>query len=528
MQKSLLTHSKSELIALLKTQQQVNQYQNKVLAETKVTLAQQSEKVAQLEHQLAYFQKKFFGQSRERFVNPDQLALPFVSSTETTTQKEEVFLEKIAYVRKKNKKKHPGRMKLPDHLPVKEIEIYPEGDLSEMVCIGKEITEELECIPEQFYIKRYIRYKYAPRDKNGKVHIGMLPTRIIEKGIPGPGLLATLLVNKYVDHLPLYRQQERFKRQGIPFASSSIEGWVRQSLEALCILYEYSVEDIKSKGYLQVDETIIKVLDPSKKGSTHQGYYWTYHSPLDAVVLLDYSPSRGAKAPLGILENFEGYLQSDGYRVYEAYGAKDKVIPVMCWAHARRKFVEAQNNDQKRAGKALIWIQALYKIEEQAREEQHKPEQRKKLRQTRARPILDQFKQWLDEEAKQTLPKSPIGQAITYCLNRWAGLENYLLDGSLEIDNNLVENAIRPIALGRKNYLFAGSHAAAKRAAAIYSFFATCKKHQVNPWQWVKYVLENLMTTSRKNIHELYPQNFKKTLEKQSNHKHIQVVQEMS
>ena len=501
MKKDLLKHSKSELIALLEDKQQV--------------IEKEQQKRADLEQQLAYLKRKLFGQSRERFESQDQLQLPFAVSEELQEEQADQLVEKIEYTRQKQKKQHPGRAKLPENLDVEEIEIYPQGDLSDLVCIGKEVTEELECIPEKFYIKRYIRYKYAPKNKEGKVIIGALPERVIDKGIPGVTLLAMLLINKYADHLPLYRQKQRFTRQGIQIASSTLEGWTKRALQKLLILYEYLVEDTRAKGYLQVDETTIKVMDSAKKGATHLGYYWVYHNPIDGMVLFDYQPGRSLKASQNILKDFKGYLQTDAYKVYEFYGKKNTIIPLICWAHARRGFFEAIPNDKQRAEQAMGFIQQLYQVEQQAREQKLDAEQRKHKRLQEALPVLKTFKKWLDEQLKSTLPKSPIGKAIQYCLGRWPAFNHYLLDGHLEIDNNLVENAIRPVALGRKNYLFAGSHEAAKRAAAIYSFLAICKKHQVNEQEWLQYTLQNIMSINHKNIKDLYPQNYKKIKQKQ-------------
>ncbi|TCD11265.1 IS66 family transposase, partial [Pedobacter frigidisoli] len=378
-----------------------------------------------------------FGQKRERFEgDPNQAMLPFETPVQMTLLQQEEVKQRIEYVRKRPN--HHGRAKLPSHLPVEEIEIHPQGDLTEMVCIGKEITEELECEPARFFIKRYIRYKYAEKNGDG-VSIAELPERVIDKGIPGAGLLASILTDKYMDHLPLYRQKQRFARENIQIPSSTIEGWTKHT---------------KTKGYLQVDETPIRVMDSDKKGACHQGYYWVYHSPLDGTVLFDYSPTRGSSAPVPILGSFKGYLQTDGYAVYQKYAQSKDIIHLACWAHARREFEKALDNDKPRAEKALLMIQKLYAVERKIREQ-------------------------------------------------------YLYDGSLQIDNNLVENAIRPVSLGRKNYLFAGSHEAAQRSAMIYSFFAICKKHEVNPYKWLKYTLENIMSINHKKIKDLYPQNFK-------------------
>ncbi|MGJ1312225.1 IS66 family transposase [Sphingobacterium multivorum] len=473
-------------------------------------ISSRDQKIDYLESQLAMYKRMQFGQKRERFEgDSNQIALPFEAEPAEVVQQQEETKEKIEYVRKRPN--HKGRAKLPAHLPVEEIEIHPEGDLSEMVCIGKEITEELECEPAKFYIKRYIRYKYAA--KNGdRVSIAELPERVIDKGIPGASLLAMILTGKYMDHLPLYRQKQIFARENIQIPTSTIEGWTKQALEKLEPLYEQLIFDTKSKGYLQVDETPIKVLDSDKKGAAHQGYYWVYHAPLDGTVLFDYSPSRGGIAAVPMLGNFKGYLQTDGYAVYEKYGKKKEVTHLACWAHARREFEKALDNDKRRAEKALLLIQQLYITERKAKKENLSSQQIKELRLAESLPVINELGKWIFEEIKNTLPKSQIGKAMAYAYARWDALSAYLYDGNFFIDNNLVENAIRPIALGRKNFLFAGSHEAAQRSAMIYSFFAICKKHEVNPFQWLKYTLQNIMSINHKNIKELYPQNYKQII----------------
>ena len=214
-----------------------------------------------------------------------------------------------------------------------------------------------------------------------------------------------------------------------------------------------------------------------------------------------------------MLGNFKGYLQTDGYAVYEKYGKKKEVRHLACWAHARREFEKALDNDKARAEKALLMIQKLYAIERKAKQGNLSAEQVKELRLDESLPVINELGKWIFEEIKSTLPKSQIGKAMAYAYARWDALSAYLYDGNLLIDNNLVENAIRPVALGRKNYLFAGSHEAAQRAAMIYSFFAICKKHDVNPFEWLKHTLQNIMSINHKNLKNLYPHNFKKSTE---------------
>lgn len=530
MEKALETLSKQQLLALLKEQSQVHSKEmashKEELQKTEEELKRSDEylrkyvsksgvleeKVAYLEGQLAMFRRMQFGQKRERFEDADQLALPFEASEQELQKREEDFTEKITYQRKKKNTNHKGRQPLPDHLPVEEVEIYPKEDISEMKCIGKEVTDELDCEPARFFIRRYIRYKYAPKSGEGVV-IGELPERVIDKGIPGSGLITSILVDKYCDHLPLYRQLQRFKRENIPIAPSTINGWCAKGLERIVPLYEELIADVKSQGYLQVDETTIKVMDEAKKGKTHLGYYWVYHSPIDGNVVFDYQPTRGQKAPMHMLKDFKGYLQTDGYGVYDKYGKKEGVIHLACWAHARRYFDKALENDPQRAEHALRQIQRLYAIERKIKEAELSPQQTKEIRLKEALPVINELGKWMTQQLTYTLPKSQIGTALAYSVSRWDALCAYLYDGNLLIDNNLIENKIRPITLGRKNYLFAGSHQAAQRAAAIYSFFAICKKHEVNPYQWLKYTLENIMTIKYKNIKDLYPQNFKKLQE---------------
>lgn len=455
-----------------------------------------------------------FGAKRERFISNEQygqLSLPFdIPDTQSETERE----EQISYTRKKkSREKHPGRKPLPDHLPVEEIILEPEEETSGMKCIGKEVTDQLELVPAKLYIKRYIRPKYIKAEDEENLSckgvIANLPVFPIEKGIAGSGLLAQIMVDKYVDHLPIYRQIQRFKREKVNISSNTINGWQDAISRLLFPLHEKQKQLILGQGYLQVDETPIRVLDKAKKGKTHQGYYWVYNSPIQNAVLYDYRKGRGREGPKEMLKDFKGYIQSDGYNVYDWFGKREGITLVNCWAHARRYFEKALDYDAQNAGHVMKEVQNLYAIERFAKTMNLNTQDRKELRLEHALPILNELGKWLVENLGKHLPKSPMGEAIHYSIARWDNLLAYLYDGSLEIDNNLVENAIRPNALGRKNYLFAGSHEAAQRAAMFYSFFGTCKKHNVNPFDWLRKVLEIIPTYPVNKLQDLLPQNLR-------------------
>lgn len=468
--------------------------------------------INQMQFQIDQMNRLLYGAKRERFISntdENQLTLPFEVEQEESPEKE---LEVVTYVREKKKRKeHPGRVALPDHLPVEEIVLEPEEDTTNMKCIGKEVTDQLELVPAKLFIKRFIRPKYiAVTDESQEKHKGViaeLPVFPIEKGIAGPGLLAQIMVDKFVDHLPVYRQIERFKREDIKLSSSTINGWQESICNLLEPLYDTLKHRVLSQGYLQVDETPIPVLDKQKKGKTHRGYHWIYHSPLEKTVLFDYNIGRSREGPVKLLRDFKGYLQTDGYKVYDLIARRKDITHVNCLAHARRGFDKALPYDQKRAEYAMGMFQQLYATEQKAREQGMTPQQRHTLRLDEALPVMNELGKWIVETYKTSEPKSPLGKATAYCIERWDNLLAYLEDGSLEIDNNLAENAIRPIALGRKNYLFAGSNRGAERGAMMYSFFATCKKNEVNPYQWLKTVLEVIPTYKVNKLTELLPQN---------------------
>jgi len=287
--------------------------------------------------------------------------------------------------------------------------------------------------------------------------IANLPSRPIDKGIAGPGLLSNILVEKFVDHLPIYRQIEQFKRDKVAISSSTIDGWVTKTADLLAPLYDHLVKQVIAQGYLQVDEMPIKVLDhQNKKGKTHQGYHWVYNAQMQNAIFFDYCHGRGREGPMRLLKEFKGYLQTDGYGVYEWFSRQSGITHIACMAHARRKFEQALDYDQQKAGSVMQQIQELYAIEREAREAGLSPAQRKELRLDKSLHLMNELDKKIAEMNKIAFPKSPMGIALNYATQRWGNLLNYLYDGSLEIDNNWVENAIRSCTLGRKNYLFAG------------------------------------------------------------------------
>jgi transposase len=321
--------------------------------------------------------------------------------------------------------------------------------------------------------------------------------------LAGNSVLTQILVSKYVDHLPLYRQQQIFKRADIEIAPSTIDSWVAQSGNLLEPLYDRMVEYVKNQRYLQADETTLKVLDNNKKGETHLGYLWAYHAVMSKMCVFDYQKGRGKDAPRQMLMGYRGALQTDGYQVYHHYCLSPEVTHIACWAHARRYFEKALAQDQKRASYVLQEIQKIYAIERKTAE--LNAQERYAVRLEEALPIINDLGKWMHRERNVVLPKSLIGKAIEYCTKLWASLMNYLENGDYHIDNNAIENKIRPVAIGRKNYLFAGSHQGAKRSAMFYTFFANCKLNGVNPEKWLNKVLEIIADYPCNKLQELFP-----------------------
>lgn len=467
-----------------------------------------------LKQELAQLKKIIFGSKQERFlpgdaITPQQLSLNIQAEAVAAVKITDV--KKIEYTKISKEvtanKLHPGRNPLPEHLERREQIIEPAGDITILKKIGEEVTEELEYEPGKLFVNKIVRPKYAKPDGAGVI-IAPMTDRPLPKAIAGPGLLAQVVIDKYVDHLPLYRQMERFKRDGVNIAYSTLTDWVSGTVSLLAPLYEALKNSILRLDYLHADETPIKVLDKDKKGQTHRGYFWVYHSSIEKLVLFDYQSGRGREGPQEILQYFKGFLQTDGYSVYDFFKEKEDITVLHCMAHARRMFYEAQANDAPRAGYALEQFAVLYNIERNIKEQQFTQHQALQLRQQQAVPILQNFGNWMKQQYLQVLPKSTIGKALGYSIERWDELSIYTSSGKLNIDNNPVENSIRPIAIGRKNYLFAGSHEAAQRSAMLYSLLGTCKLNGINPFIWLRETLRRIPAHPINKIEELLPKNF--------------------
>lgn len=481
-------------------------------APQKPTYEELEQTVLVLKSELTQLRRLIFGQKSERFVpiqNADQLMMHMEG---LEAQQKAIKTETISYTRRKPERPNVtphGRNPIPPHLPRVDKVIEPEQDTTGCKRIGEEVTETLEYKKAELYVLRTIRPKYA-MPSNAGVIIADLPSMSIPRGGAGASLLAHLLVSKYVDHLPFYRLRQQFKRTDkVDLPASTLDGWFKAAVDLVMPLGERMREMISNSAYLQVDETPIRVQDPMLKGKCHQGFMWAYLDPVQRLCVFDYRPSRGHKGPADVLDRFSGALQVDGWTAYDQFDGRPDVVMLACFAHARRYFEKAKEQDPERAAWMLTTIQKLYEIERTAREQKLSAEHRFELRQKESKSILDEIKAWLKDNAIQVLPASLIGKAINYTVGQWPRLERYINDGQFEIDNNLVENAIRPIALGRKNYLFAGSHEAAGRAAMVYSLMATAKHHNINPTEYLEFVLSKISDFPYRQVSDLLPQNWK-------------------
>ncbi|WP_053405358.1 IS66 family transposase [Persicobacter sp. CCB-QB2] len=397
----------------------------------------------------------------------------------------------------------PVRKPISDHLE-REVEHY-KLEIPGAHFLGTEVSEYRKIYPERMVVRQIIRYKY--KLPNGDIVIADFPPDIVlPKSGADASLIAYLLIGKFDDHLPWDRQIKILAREtGESLAPSTVINWFNNVSRLMLPLFEEAVKMALEAGYLQMDESPIQVLDGEKPGSSHRGYMWVRHVPESGLVIFDYAKGRGKQIPKDLLKKLPDFLQTDGYAAYDQFGQIPNINLLACWAHVRRKFDAALKNHRKKAQIALDLIGRLYALETKAKEEQFSPEQILKMRKSDSIKILEELKSWALKEQKDALPRSLIGKAINYMLNLWDRLITFTQDPQLHPDNNLIENLIRPLALGKKNFLFAGSHAAAQNIAMYYSFFGTCKANGINPSKWLEDVLRRINNHSISKIRELLP-----------------------
>jgi transposase len=441
------------------------------------------------------------------------------STAEDAGEEEDVSIVVEAHTRKKR-----GRKPLPDWIP--RLEIVHDLPEEEKVCredgtalerIGEEVSEQLEFIPAKLRVLRHVRPKYAcPTCRTG-IHTAPMPPQPIPKSLASPTLLAHVAVAKYADGLPLYRQETMFRRLGIDLPRASLASWMLKTGELVQPLVNLLRDELLASGFVQCDETRYQVLKEPGKAATSQSYLWVQHAPDPGIVLYDYDASRSAEVPKRLFAGFEGVLQTDGYEGYGAIGQEPGITHVGCWSHARRKFDEALKAQRSSAKKkrsvkeskalqGLAFIQKLYKIERKIQEKP--PDERRRARQEHSRPVIEKLRAWLTDATPRVPPQSLTGKALVYLDRQWPKLVRVLDDGRIPLDTNGVENAIRPFVVGRKNWLFADTVRGAEASANLYSLIETAKRSGLEPFAYLRYVLDALpRADTLGEIEALLPQN---------------------
>lgn len=462
--------------------------------------------------------RRYYGPRSESF-DPRQLFLfgqQVVDSPLDTASIEDESGEPLTTRRPRHKH---GRQQLPEHL--ERIEI--EHDLDDKNCpacgnerlrIGAEISEQLEYFPASFKVLRHIRHKYAcgKCDHDGynpNIATAAKPPQPIDKGLPGPSLLAYVITSKLGDHLPLYRLERIFERQQVHVARSTTCAWMRHAGELVTPLVELMSDRVRASRVIHTDDTVVPIQSPGAK-QCRKGRIWCYlGDEPNSYTVYDYTPSRSRDGPAKWLAGYDGYLQADAYGGYDGIYHAQGVTEVACWAHARRKFYDAQESDEKRSIQMLALVGELYAIEREAKEQSLDEAAMLDLRQARSVPVLARIRSWLSAEGEVVLPRSPIGQAITYAQNQWGALCMYATQGFLNIDNNPSERALKRVAIGRKNWLFAGHDQAAENHARLWSLIASCERHNLDPQRYLTSVLAKIGQTPHEALDQFLPDVWK-------------------
>jgi transposase len=476
------------------------------------------QELEQTNRKLQYVLKQLFGKKTEA-LDPRQLEL-LLSGIE---QSPSFIVEPMPPARREGSASRRSRTtrkpRIPENLPTEDIVMDPDevsADPQAYRCIGEEITQELDVVPPRYFRRRFIRRKYVRKVERSLVPIiAALPPRLIVGGYAGVGLVTDIVLKKYLEHMPLYRQEQMLRlRYGIEISRKTMCDWIGQTAWWLKPIYESIAEDLRRSEYLQIDETPVRYCQ-AEGGGSGQGYLWVYHRP-GGGVLYEWHTGRGADCLEAMLDDFGGTMQTDGYGAYESYVKKrlrqiaegvDKLplVSAACWAHARRKFHEAVPECPGQAGWVLRQIQHLYRIEAELRHRHAGPALREAVRSAQSAMILSRIEKALRTKLSAHRPTSQMGKAIGYTLPLWKQLLVYVHDGRIEIDNNLVENAIRPTAVGKKNYLFFGHPEAGERSAILYTLLENCKREGINPHEYLYDVLSRRPSTPLDRIAELTP-----------------------
>jgi transposase len=466
-----------------------------------------------LRQKLDALARRFFGKKSEQ-LDAAQLELLLSGlgegGVELTEEK-----EPPARVTPRSPRTPTRRLRTPDHLEVVRQVIEPElvqAEPEQWKRIGQEVSRQLDYQPGKFFWQETVRPKYVRREQRDLPPvIAPAPERVADHSLAAPGLLAQLLVGKYCDHLPFYRQEHIFwQRHGVFIARQQMVQWTAQSVRLLSGISDCLKRDIQGRPYVQVDETPVRYQDPNLRGRCGQGYLWTALVPGQGVVF-EWHASRAARCLDSLLgESFSGKLQCDGYSAYPAFAKeKGRLALFGCWAHARRNFFEAQEQAPRVAGWVLNQIGLLYRWEEELRQSRAGPVLRQVQRSSHHRMVVERLHRVLNKLLSRYLPQSLMGQAIGYALNQWPMLVRFLEHGEVEIDNNLVENAIRPTAIGKKNWLFFGSEEAGQRSAVMYTLIENCRLHGVEPYGYLKEVLKRLPRCTNQEVDQLTPLKWK-------------------
>jgi transposase len=501
---------------ILQAENQALRQQNASLHQT---LEQAQREITLLRQKLDALARRFFGKKSEQ-LDAAQMQLLLQGLTQLEAHPEPPAATPPTLGLPRRTRLQNQRIRTPEDLEVVSQVIEPEGVQSQpehWKRIGQEISRLLDYQPGKFFWRETVRPKYVRvGQRELPPVVAPAPARMADRCLAAPGLLAHLLVSKYADHLPFYRLQMIFwQRHGVVIARQQMVLWTGQCVRLLEAIVVCLKTEVQQSPYVQVDETPVRYLDPERPGRCAHGFLWTA-LVAGRVVLYEWHPSRAAACLDSLLgKDFQGKLQCDGYGASPAF-AKDKPGLTLfgCLAHARRGFFEAKEQAPAVAGWLLNQFGILYRWEEQLRQSRAGPAAREALRASHSRMVMERLPRALKRLRPRYLPKSPMGEAIRYALNQWSTLERFLDHGEVEVDNNLVENAIRPTAIGKKNWLFFGSEEAGRRNAVIYTLIQNCRMHGVEPGAYLKDVLERLPTTTNQQVAQLTPLNWKQAREK--------------